>query len=693
MVVQAYQQPRSPDLSWLDDDGYDEEPLALGPEDEDYTPAPKPDRRESLEMAEELKGMHALRVGLAREMTEAYEGSHPGHFEEDEEEIADGVIEEMPISTLTQMHDFRCGFIAMHRPHARLMGRDAIDRDEAMLVEELVHFHFRCEERQFAEREGADLRLTEPAHLQRYGMLVGLDVLNPADPYCGLAMSLIDPATVYPVWGGAGGVQEVYRVYSDTAPNVAGNFGGPAGSSLHEEIAGKLRRDDDESRSGARARTDLREVVEVWNRDHVSVFVDEKEVFHHKHGYRRTPFTIVVGGFGMPAASSIGSNREPIEFENAFGRIVVNDASLDLARKIRPYDWKKLKTHRIAEAVAGRELTMFKWSLDPHKVLEQDPLSKNKQEPIGALRPGKTTRVMIPNKLNLITPVVDPLAMAGLNMALAANAQTGVLGQLASGMVPPQTSGSALNAMIDMGGAADATLVRVIELFWRLRAEFRLYLNEHFGGMLGKRGERGYISVPSSTGYQGPLQRVTPRMIKSTGRYLEVEAYNWRPDVTVAQYLSTLRAPSAVTGLPLISDETAMRKLKAVPDPDRERERIEDEQLLALPTIARQRQLRRLQRERDQAIEEGDEDSADDAQTARLVLEFMQEQEVLAGTAPPPIGEGMPAPQLGAPAGGGGPALPGTSLPDQGIAVGTDGGRPVGARPRAMTPVGGPRQG
>jgi hypothetical protein len=695
--------PPEPDLSWLYPEE-DDEDLALGYlDDDDYIEATKPSVSEATELAESLHADHALRIGQSREMCEAYDGDRPGYFKEDEEDILNDVIETMPLTTLRQMYDFRCGFIAMHEPYARLMNRDAIERDEAMAVEELVHYDFRCEERQFATQWGADLRLTEAAHLQRYGMLVGLDILDPKDAYCGLAMSLIDPGTVYPVFAGAGGLQEVVRIYEDEAPNIAGNYGGKPGTPENAGIASKIK-----SLTGMKRRDistsplNRHKVTEVWNRDWVTVIVDDEiEVHAYKHGYRRVPFTIVVGSFDLPAAASAGYGREGEMLTTSYGEVLINDSSIDIARRYRPYDWKKLRTHKIAEAVAGRQLTTLKWAINPHKVLEKDPQMGRNQEPLGPLRPGETTTVLMPNKMSLVTPIVDPQAMAGVNMALAANAQAGILGQLASGTVPPQTSGSALNGLIELGGAADVALVRLIQLFKRLRAQWRLELRRDFGGMLGKQGDLGVISVPNtSRSSDTPLYRVKPDMIRRTGCDVEVDLHNFRPDVTVAQYLSTLRTPSAVTGMPLISDETARRKLKAVPDPDREAERIEDEQLMAMPTIARLRRLRRLEREKQMALDEGDDETVDDAQAAILQLQFLQEADVMSGQAPM-------TPEM-APGGGGGgqqfampppgnatPQLPGTSLPEQGIGVGTEGGRPPGSTgppggtAQAMTPVGG----
>ncbi len=683
-----------PDMSWLDDELADDENPAIGPLfDEEYVEAKKPSVTDIKDLIDELQADHGLRIGQAREMSEAYDGSRPGHFEEDEDDIENGVIETLAITTLRQMYDFRCGLIAMHEPYGKLLNRDAIDRDEAMAVEELVAYDFRCEERQFARAHGADLRLAEPAHLQRYGMLVGLDVLDPKDEYCGLSMSLIDPTTVFPVFGGSGGLVELYREYEDTAERIAGNYGGKPGSPEHERLSALLRKDAGRKKR-AKTRTETRTVTECWNRDWVSVVVDDdKELLSRKHGYHRNPFTVVVGSFDLPAAASSGGNDDDDTVTTNHGEIAVNERSIDVARQMRPFDWRRLSSHRVAEAVAGRQLTMFKWALDPRKVLEKDPMmTKNKQTAIGRLMPGATTEVMLPNKLNLITPVVDPLTMAGLNMALAANAQSGVLGQLAAGSIPPQTSGSALNAMIEIGGAADAVLVRLIQLFKTLRAEFRLELRRDFGGQLGKSGDRGYISVPSSGGSaRTPMHRVTPAIITRTGCQVEVELYNWRPDVTVAQYLATLRTPGP-TGLPLISEETARRRLRAVADPDREAERIDDEMLMAQPPIAQQRTLSRLRRELKQALDEGDDESADSAMQAIQELQFLHEQAVASGQAAPPAGGAETGGGGGIPQGAGspppGPALPGTSLPAQGIGVGQQGGPPGGiAEPPAVTPT------
>ncbi len=667
------------DMSWLLDGK--EEKDHLGPElPDDYRELPKPRKADTLGIADDLVSDHGLRLGRTWEMGEVYDGDRPGYFSDDQDDIEDDIVETMPLQTLKQMYKFRCGLIAMHEPYARLLARDSIDGAEAMAVESLVSFDFQCEERQYAREQGASLRYQEAAHLQQYGMLVGLDELDPDDPDCGLAMSLIDPTTVFPVWGGRAGVTEVYRVYDDTSENIVGTFGGRPGTREYARVENAVRKLTGKDGSGRSRRGELHSVTQLHNRDWVHVIIDsEKELLTRKHEYPgKLPYTIVAGNFGGPAGTSGRTSRDPTTLQSDWGEVRVSDSAVDIARKIQPYDWQNVRTHRIAEAVAGRQLTMFKWALDPHKIWEYDPITKSAIPDDVRLLPGETTRVPIPGKLSIVTPVIDPLAMGGVNMALQANAQSGVLAQLQSGAVPPQTSGSALNAMLELGGANDTILIDLIQLFKRLRAEWRLELRRDYGGMLGRPRDRGVIRVPADPKHATPFSIVKPETIERTGTQLEITLHHWRPDVATAQYLSTLRNPSGATGMPLISDETARRTLRITADPDREGERIQFEQLAAMPPILQQNTLALLEQQLDQALAEGDDESAERAMIAIAELQFMHDQAVMSGQAAgppqPPGGPQQhppPPPQT--------PVLPGTSLPEQGIPVGNQGGRPDGA--------------
>jgi hypothetical protein len=363
-----------------------------------------------------------------------------------------------------------------------------------------------------------------------------------------------------------------------------------------------------------------------------------------------------------------------------------------------------MQAHRIAEAVAGRRLSIFKWAIDPHKVLEYDPSMEWKMADEVDLLPGETTKIPLPAKLNLVTPVIDVNVMAGLAADLQGNTGSGFLAQMRMGTIPPQTSGSALSKMANLGGAAEATLIRMVAGFKRDRAEKRLRLRRDFGDSIGD--PLGSIRFPAQKQHvYGPLMEVTPDILERSGTRLELELFRWEPDVALAQYLTTVRSPSPLTGKPLISDETARRKLRATPDVEREQERIDDEALASLPPVQQRRHIARLERELDRAMEEGDDEDAEAIMVAIEELEFLHETAIAQGTAspqgaggagggvppggqgsapavggsePPPVAEGM----------AGSPQIPGTSLPEQGIDVGHGGGR--NPKPIApVTPVGG----
>jgi hypothetical protein len=703
-------QPNPPplDLSWL---APPKPKLAIGFDDDDYTPAPKFVAKDVKFVADQLQADHSVRIVQSKEYAHFLGCGNPGFFKEDVDLIKDDIMETMPLLGAREDFEFRCGFLSMHEPTVRLWGRDALEHDEAMVVEDLVIYDFGCEERQYSRTYGADLSYAEAAHAQIFGMLVGLDVLDPEDTECGLAMQLIDPLTFFPVWGGPAGLVEAYRVFEDTNAVIVGTYGGRPGSKEYERIKKAVEKGARKTKNGRKNlvdRAELRTITEAWNADRMTVIIDEDEILCERtHGYRELPFTVRVGAFDQPMGVTIGGDAEygdPQTETTFWGDVTVSNRSMDLARQLRPYAWRQMHAHRIAEAVAGRRLSIFKWAIDPHKVLEYDPSMEWKMADEVDLLPGETTKIPLPSKLNLVTPVMDVNVMAGLAADLQSNTGSGFLTQMRMGTIPPQTSGSALSKMANLGGASEANLIRMVAGFKRDRAEFRLRLRRDFGDAIGN--PLGTIRFPSQqpSGY-GPLYEVTPEILQRAGCKLELELFHWEPDVALAQYLTTVRSPSPLTGKPLISDETARRKLRATPDVEREMERIDDEALASLPPVQQRRHIARLEKELDRALSEGDDVDAEAIMVAIEELEFLHETAIAQGAAapaaagPPGAGGGMPPPGGAPPDQGvpmapvkpgnaGSPVLPGTSLPEQGIDVGTGGGRPP--KPIApVTPVGG----
>lgn len=688
-----------------------DKPLYLGPpEDPEYVWASPFDKAEVTHVVEELRSLHELRIKESRQYSHFLDANAPGYFKEDEGLIEDDIMEVMPLLGEREAHDFRCGFLAMHDAYPRLLNRDSLDREEAMGVEDLVTFLYQSEERQYAKAYGADLRWAEPEHFQRCGMMVGLDVLNTEDVYCGLDMYLISPLTVFPVWGGSDGVDEVYVVYRATNQRIIATYGGKPGTKEYATVERTVNKNAEKtvisSRKSFISRSQMRTVIECWNRDEMAAFLTDEPgnakkttmIAERRHGYHRCPFTIRLGAFGAPVGMEIGGPDTPLRANNWMDMPEGSDEAIDMARWMKPFGHIHMWTHHIAEAVAARRLSFFKWAADPHKVLEFDPSTEHRMSKEIDLTPGETTRVPIPNKLNLFTPVVDPNVMAGLAADLQSNIGTGALSMIRTGQVPPQTSGSALNKMITMGGVGEATLVRGIQDFKRDRAEWRLQLLMMYGDAVGK--PLGTLRVPARMGYgkRTPLHLVTPDQIDRSGGQIDIELHYWQPDVMMAQYIATLRSPSAVTGKPLISDQTARRKLKLTPDVDREEDRIEDEALQGIPPIQMQRQLARIEKLIDEAQESGDDESAEALMTAHVELEHLYMMAVATGQASP-VGIRETQGRSGSGQAGGmdmsmnqpqPPSTSGQSMTENGGMTGQNGGAPTsGGSPQALTALSG----
>jgi len=679
----------------------------VGPlRDPDAKEAARPKARWVAQDAEQLKGDHDLRLAQAREYAEWLDHTRVGYFEDDEEDIMQGIVEVMPLTTLAADHYYNCGAIAGMEVHVELAGRETTEGEEALAIEDACHFLREHEIRQYAKSYGSLLRWAEPNHLQRYGCLVGLDTINPDDNYCGLDMSLIDPLTVFPVWEGKNGLVEVFRVYEDTAANIIGNYGGRSGPE-YERIKRKMNRIAGKDGEGRPDRSKLFSVIECWNRDWVQVVVDdEKELLTRRHGYDEVPFTIVIGGFDAPPGTSTGSSRNPYAMNTIWGEIAVNDGSLDLARQYRPYQWRKLKTHAIREATLGRMLTAFRDARNPTWVYEVDPMTAHLNTGAIEAKPGHIIEIPLGNRLNIATIGPDPNTLAPLLAAQEVNAEQGPWSQLRAGQIPPQTSDSALGTMLELGGADRTVLVQSVELFLKLRFEARLRRWRDWGPVLGRPNERGALNFPSRGYSSTPLHKLTQAMLERAGCEVHVTLHHWRPNPMMAQYMATLRSPGGASGMPLVSDETARKKLRVVADPDRERFRIEDEMLAAMPAVGTQRALRRLDAEIEAELAAGDDANADALMTAALELEWEREQQLAQGMANPAGAEGgggggmaAPPPQTPPPPPGGNGSPPnpmdleqmGLSMPQVGRTVGQSGGAP-GVKP--VQPIGGgPRRG
>jgi hypothetical protein len=662
------------------------EALSVGPQlPEGYKPAKRPNKKLVLADKEDLLAEHGDRLreteAMDRTLAPIRADLDVGHFEIDEDDIISGEKEVFPLQLLRAEHEFNCGMLAGMDRYIEHSSREKIDSEEVLAIEDACYYALQCFDRQYARQTGSARKRAMPNILQRRGGLVSLLTVNPDDAQCGASYSLLDPATVFPIWEGARGLSDVFRVYQDTGGNVIGAWADPTGGVERsvERITRKLG-------GGRAARNQLVDVVEYWNRDWVTVLVNDEPILTRQHGMARVPFIVTLGGFELPQGMSSGRREYWNDTTLEPGWHRGQESSPEVAAYWRPWGYQHLQTHAIMEAVAGRVLYDFRRSGNRPMLYEFDQYSAAKDRADISQMEGVVNRIPLGNKLSMLPTGPDGPTLAMLDGFLQANANQGLWTQIRTGQIPPQTPTAALGTMFDLGGGDRSALSDAIAMHERDVLEFFLELVRDWGAVMGKPGNRGVLEIPAQQPqYGSPVHLLTPEMIERAGVYLDLSLFHWKPDPALAQYLSTMLASG------MSSPETAIRKARFVPDPAREMSRIEDAMLRQTPEVATMLKMSELEKQRDQAIAEGDWDSADKANVVVMQLEHMRNMQMMAGSAPPPggaagggMGMGMGAGAMGGGGGGGGTvgaaqvSQQGLSLPELGFGEGHGGGRPVG---------------
>ena len=665
-----------------------EEPLQIGPTPPlGYRRPKKPKLEEVLAIARKDAEDHRLRVETAQDaVLRLAMATQPGHFKADIPAIEEGRVVLFPDNALSAEHDLGVTHVGGMEIGYDAVFRDPIDREEASAKEALLHYLDENARRQHALAGGGDLRFRTVDWAMKYGLLVGFDGVDPINEACGLRMVLVDPGTCFPTWEGSRGLSRLTRVYRATAAQVLGSFGDPDGK-VERKLAKMAKAEDGRYDAGFEG-----EVVEWWDRHWLLVAFNDEEILITEHKYTRVPFVAAVAPWGDDgsievARAETGSAGEIRYLGEARRRE-------ELARKCRPFLAKRFAAHDTHEALLGRLLTEFKNG--PRVALQQDVLAQGQGVPdlerhdegfAAALGAGETPVPLPPTPPQLVTALLA---------ADAANRMTaGAPGSLFGQSPGAQTAGSAVEVLNAAGLERFVPVVRFVEAFEAARAEHRLELLRDWGPILGPDDDRGTLTVPGRlnprTG-RATAHEVTPELLRRTGIRVEVRLHKpGAPNPGLANTVIMLK------GAGILSDEKALGWLNE-PRPDEEIERIREDALAKVPEVAQAETLERLWRRVQEAIARGDMESAKvAADRARFVAEqiaIAQEAKARRGMMGPGMGmpPGMPAgmvppgmadalpPGMAAPGGmADGPiGYQGASLPEFGIATGTEGGRPPG---------------
>lgn len=649
-----------------------EEEVQVGPVWEDwYRKPPRPKVEDIIAEAEREKADHAGRVAIAMEMRRRLQLSVQGIFAQDVEAHAAMQMEKAPISALRDEHDLACSYGASMDIGIDAINRNTlIDKEEMNAKEDLSAYLMECDQRQHSRSGNANLKWALFDTLQAYGMIVGFDGIDPSDHECGLAMRLIDPATVYPVHEGKRGLARLYRSYHATATNVIGDFDNASG-----RVARAVREIAKDSRSFNPHY--MGEVIEYWDRNWVCVLFEGKQILLREHGYARVPFTITYGCFGQQNFTSTGDQYvvDGDTLVYTAGAVSGRSRQEDLMRTAEPFLWRRRKTHDTEEAIMGLLVTALRRAVNPPIVHYRSILSIGQ----GAVEIDRTeggyTAAGEDDKFEPFPTVPSPEIVAPVIAYLQQNRTTGAPPGVLSGQMPSsQTSGSAIDILGSMGFQRWGPLVMCVQQFIEERMEWRLCLLRDWGEVLGASENLGTLTIPRRkpnprTG-NASAHTVTPKLLRDTGVRIKVELRRFDPS-SLSQIANGLMI---LSNMGIIDKRRSIKIAGFDADPDAVMQDIDMDELHAVPEVKQEKTLRMLKVMSDQAKARGDWESAVDIEQAMYFIASVMEQRMSIGQ--PALGpDGQRLKPIGGAGGNPNMQVQGLSMPQMGIPTGTMGGR------------------
>jgi hypothetical protein len=651
-----------------------------------YQEPPKPKIEDVLEEAESERQDHTERVNLAM-MTQQYLNLerrgilHPNHAEA----VRSGKLLPGRLTDLRDEHDAYVSHIASMDWNCNIPLKDSIDKEETIAKEDAAHYFFECFQRQHSNAGNGSLKAALPDTLGKYGMLAASLVIDPLNDECGLRFQMLDPATVFPVYEGGMGLARVYRIYNATASQVIGSFYDASGT-----LAKKVRKEATTSKKYDPHH--MGEVVEYWDRAHVMVAWEGKEILYRKHGYGKVPIKIKFGSFGMQGftqTSQLVDDNGAIV--HSFGANRSHDLRRrDLKRMAQPFLARRFEAHDIEEGMMGVFNTAIMRQLEPPNRQYLGLQSQNDGSVQVKQGQGETTIFRDDDKAEDAPPLFTPDVVNAVMANLTQNKQTGMASGVIMGAIPGgQTSGSAIDILGQSGTEKFRPLVTTEEEFLTELIEWAFELVRDWGGILGMDGNLGAVEIPRRnpnprTG-EAPAHELTPAILRRVGIRAKVELRRFNPN-NLAQLVNGL---AILSNLGVIDKRTIIDIAGITNNPDAMMERIDDETLDQVPEVLQAKTIKRKFRLAKIAEQRGDEESAKAAMDEAYFIASQMQHKMMYGQPTDPT-TGMPMP------------LPGTPTPNQ-VPVqndpsltglpGAQGGRPPGSAGGNQPNPGGPMMG
>jgi hypothetical protein len=342
-----------------------------------------------------------------------------GYFKKDEYALRAGQMEQFRSSRLIQAHNKFVSFLS-ERP--RMFSVEVFDPElyvDAQKIEDTA-YHFRAmHERRWVDAGNPILSHCESWDLATYGMVIKRNTLNLADTKCPIKSVLVDPATVYPVWGHVGvlnGLEAVYRIVTMPVYQVIAEY------AKDQKLTGKIKEAIGDKVGTFGESADVT-VVEYWDTWWNGVFLCEggveiKPLAAHEYGC--VPYIIQYGPGGEPMHTRHPDHGAGVKDYGEYG---VGPMHNDRGFRATPFVEPIKHDSMFNEAMKTKALNNVLKSFNPPVLLERTnaaakgelPIIENFEAGVTELEAGEEKLSLYPETANrdvgLIFQLLDQEAM------------------------------------------------------------------------------------------------------------------------------------------------------------------------------------------------------------------------------------------------------------------------------------------
>lgn len=333
---------------------------------------------------------------------------------------------------------------------------------DAEKIEDFAYYLRQKNERSWVERGNMALAQAEAKDLTLYGMVVSRRVLDLTNTHCPIDAVLVDPCTVFPVWGRAGAyktLEAVYRIVKMDAHQVLADY---FSDDPPKRVMDALEHNLTQFGDGAEV-----EVVEYWDTWWRAVYImgtDVEIVPMTEHKYGCVPFVIQYGPGGEPMHT-----RSPDQSYSAYHDGVGGSYAERTHKALGFLESQKLP-HDQREGFSAKVMEAVLRDFDPPMTVETTAKGADGYQSVEVdTAPGGRTDLLAGEERAAPTLAGAPAMSnaAGLLMQiLGQDAQTNLLNPGFSNAADKSNiSGTARTSMAEEGQEQQAGWVEALELF------------------------------------------------------------------------------------------------------------------------------------------------------------------------------------------------------------------------------------